>query len=138
MRSRPRLTAKKKSREVRKDAIGQEFNKVVEGLGLKRPGVAFYGLRHGFETIAGGTADQVAVDAIMGHVAQGMGAAYRERIGDDRLRRVAEHVRQWLFGESSDDTTGPDGGTHSIENAAEPHQEPDTGNHGPALRLYIA
>jgi integrase len=119
-----------------KDAIGQEFNKVVEGLGLKRPGVAFYAIRHGFETVAGETADQVAVDAIMGHVAQGMSAAYRERISDDRLRRVATHVRSWLFGDEPDDTTGSDG--LPIENAAEPHQEPDTGNHGPALRLFIA
>ena len=34
----------------------------------------------------------------MGHVATGMAAAYRERIGDDRLRHVVEHVRVWLFG----------------------------------------
>ena len=79
------------------DGIGQEFGKVLHRLGLKRPGVAFYALRHGFETIAGETADQVAVDAVMGHVPPGMSAAYRERIGDDRLRRVAEHVRAWLF-----------------------------------------
>jgi hypothetical protein len=28
-----------------------------------------------------------------------MSAVYRERIGDDRLRRVSDHVRQWLFGQ---------------------------------------
>lgn len=79
------------------DAIGQEFSKVLKTLGLKRPGIGFYALRHGFETIGGETTDQVAVDAIMGHVPQGMAAHYRERIGDDRLRRVVEHVRAWLF-----------------------------------------
>ena len=86
------------------DALGQEFAKVLDILGLKRPGRSFYALRHTFETIGGETADQVAVDHIMGHVPQGMSASYRERIGDDRLHRVAEHVRQWLFGKPADDT----------------------------------
>jgi len=36
----------------------------------------------------------------MGHVPQGMGAYYRERISDDRLRRVTDHVRGWLFAET--------------------------------------
>jgi integrase len=79
------------------DAVIGEFNKVLRRLKLKRPGRSFYAIRHGFETIGGETADQVAVDAIMGHVPQGMAAAYRERIGVDRLRRVTEHVRNWLF-----------------------------------------
>jgi integrase len=91
-----------------KDAVLQEFGKLMRRLGLKRSRVAFYALRHGFETIAGETADQVAVDAIMGHVPQGMAGAYRERIGDDRLRRVAEHVRGWLF---SKPTGTPNGKT---------------------------
>jgi integrase len=82
------------------DAVGQEFGKVLARLGLKRPGRSVYALRHTFETVAGETADQVAVDAVMGHVPQGMGAAYRERISDARLRRVAEFVRRWLFGEA--------------------------------------
>lgn len=82
-----------------KDAIGQEFNKVLCRLGLKRPRLSYYALRHGFETVAGATADQVAVDSIMGHVPQGMAGAYRERVDDDRLRRVTDHVRSWLFGE---------------------------------------
>jgi integrase len=90
-----------------KDAIGQEFGKVLNNLGLKRPGVAFYALRHGFETVAGETADQIAVDAIMGHKTPGMSAVYRERIGDDRLRKVADHVRAWLFPPPAGDDTTP-------------------------------
>jgi integrase len=58
----------------------------------------FYGIRHTFETIAGDSRDQVAVDAIMGHDDGSMANVYRERIGDDRLMAVAEHVRTWLFG----------------------------------------
>jgi hypothetical protein len=30
-----------------------------------------------------------------------MAAIYRQRIDDDRLERVAEHVRSWLFAEGS-------------------------------------
>lgn len=58
----------------------------------------FYCIRHGFETIGGESRDQVAVDFIMGHSRGDMASVYRERIGDDRLKAVTEHVRQWLFG----------------------------------------
>jgi integrase len=85
-----------------RDAIGQRFNKVLCDLGLKRPRLGFYGLRHGFETVAGEGGDQIAVDAVMGHEPPGMAANYIERIGDDRLSRVVNHVRQWLFGDPSD------------------------------------
>ncbi|MBM4128198.1 MAG: integrase [Nitrospira sp.] len=119
------------------DALGGEFSKVVKALGLKRPGVSFYALRHGFETIAGETADQVAVDAIMGHVARGMAGAYRERIGDERLRQVVEHVRQWLFPETpgdddNDDTEPVDAPPErlSLCSGSEPPERP-------TLRLFV-
>jgi integrase len=80
------------------DALGQEFGKVIHRLGLERSRRSFYALRHGFETVAGETADQIVVDVLMGHKVKGMAANYIERIGDDRRRRVVEHVRQWLFG----------------------------------------
>ena len=50
-----------------------------------------------FETIGGEARDQVAVDYIMGHVDTSMANAYRERISDERLSAVVEHVRKWLF-----------------------------------------
>jgi hypothetical protein len=34
---------------------------------------------------------------MMGHAREDMASVYRERIGDDRLQAVAEHVRLWLF-----------------------------------------
>src|SRR5688572_945039 len=46
------------------------------------------------ETVGGGCRDQVAVDAIMGHVDPSMGANYRHNIGDDRL---TDHIHDWLF-----------------------------------------
>ncbi|HEX4072733.1 MAG TPA: tyrosine-type recombinase/integrase [Planctomycetaceae bacterium] len=57
----------------------------------------FYTLRHTFETIAGESKDQVAVDSIMGHVDPSMGAHYRERISDARLKAVVNVVREWAF-----------------------------------------
>lgn len=81
--------------------------KPVEGsdwTSLHRVGLGFYALRHTFETIGGDSRDQVAVDAIMGHApASGdMSATYRERIDDDRLQAVTEHVRKWLWPDSNE------------------------------------
>jgi integrase len=59
----------------------------------------FYALRHTFRTVADGAKDQPAIDHIMGHVRDDMASSYRERIDDDRLMVVAEHVRAWLFAE---------------------------------------
>jgi integrase len=84
----------------RNNPISAEFRKLLIDLKLHRAGLNFYALRHSFETIGGETADQVAVDAVMGHapVANDMASVYRERINDDRLLAVTAHVRQWLFG----------------------------------------
>ncbi len=58
----------------------------------------FYTLRHTFRTIADEARDQPAADYIMGHAADDMASVYRERISDERLQAVANHVRSWLFG----------------------------------------
>jgi integrase len=79
------------------DAIAKAMRKLLDDLGLYRRGVTFYALRHTFETIAGGCRDQVAVDAVMGHVDASMAADYREHIEEERLKAVTDHVRTWLF-----------------------------------------
>ena len=81
------------------DAVTIICRQLLDKLGLKRPGRNFYALRHTFETIGGESIDQVSVDLLMGHEDQSMAAVYRERISDDRLRAVVDHVRGWLFAE---------------------------------------
>jgi integrase len=78
------------------NALSLAFRKLLKGLGINSHR-NFYTLRHNFETIGGDAKDQVSVDAIMGHVDPSMAGVYRERISDERLRAVTEHVRGWLF-----------------------------------------
>ena len=82
------------------DGIGMMFWRLLTDLGLKRPGLSFYCLRHTFETVAGESLDQVGVNSIMGHADGTMAGVYRERVTDARLRAVTDHVRQWLFGDT--------------------------------------
>jgi integrase len=79
------------------DGITKATAKLLTQLGIKRPGLSFYALRHNLETIGGDCRDQVAVDAIMGHVDGTMAGQYRERIEDARLQAVVNHVHEWLF-----------------------------------------
>jgi integrase len=89
--------------------VAKEFRKVLLVIGQHRTGVGFYGLRRAFETIAGESRDQVAVDYVMGHAPKSddMGAVYRQRISDDRLVAVAETVRAWLFRAQPPATNAP-------------------------------
>jgi integrase len=82
--------------------VTQEFNRVLDKAGIE--GRTFYDLRRTFQTIVEGSRDLVAVQSIMGHApASGdMSTIYRQRIDDDRLLAVVDHVRNWLFGEVVD------------------------------------
>lgn len=79
--------------------VTKETRKLLNRMDIHRPGLGFYALRHTFETVAGGSRDQVAVNHIMGHCDQSMAGVYRERIEDDRLVAVTDHVWDWLFAE---------------------------------------
>ena len=80
-------------------AISSEMKKLMEQCGIESRGRNFYALHHGFETIAGGTKDQVCVDVCMGRVDGSVRGVYREDIDDSRFEAVADHVHHWLFGE---------------------------------------
>jgi integrase len=77
--------------------VSKEMAKLLQELGIHRKGLNFYALRHTFETIGGEARDQVAVDHIMGHVRDDMASVYREKISDERLKAVTDHVHAWLF-----------------------------------------
>jgi integrase len=89
------------AKETADNPISKETIKLLRKVKIYRPGLNFYALRHTFETIGGETDRQAAVDHIMGHTpkAGDMSAVYRERISDERLRAVTDHVRGWLFKE---------------------------------------
>jgi integrase len=78
--------------------ITDRFRLLLRKLRLLRRQHGFYSLRRTFRTIADETLDFPACDLIMGHARKGTGDIYRQRISDDRLVGVGEHVRAWLFG----------------------------------------
>lgn len=81
------------------DAVACETNKLLKRLGLHRPGLGHYALRHTLQTIGGAMRDQVAMNLIFGHVDGSMAGAYREHIEDEerRLLAIVNHVRSWVF-----------------------------------------
>jgi integrase len=78
--------------------VAKETAKLLKALKINgRKGLGFYTLRHTFRTVADETKDQPAVDLIMGHEDEHISTHYRERISDERLKAVTDHVRAWLF-----------------------------------------
>jgi integrase len=84
--------------------VGNAARPLLKQLGLDRARLGFATLRHVFRTIADGCRDQVAINLIMGHADPSMGAVYRERIDDARLRAVADYVHGWLWPKTSTET----------------------------------
>jgi integrase len=80
--------------------VSKETRKLLDELGINgRKGLGFYTIRHTFRTVADDAKDQPAVDHIMGHESSHISTVYRERISDERLKAVTDHVHEWLFGE---------------------------------------
>src|SRR5262249_58506786 len=87
-------------KETRDNPIAKETAKLLKRLGINgRSGLNFYTLRHVFRTVADEAKDQPAADFLMGHESPHMSTVYREKISDERLKAVVNHVRAWLFGE---------------------------------------
>ncbi len=82
---------------VAMDAVYLSFSRLAKEVGVQKPGRAFYSLRHTFRTVADEIGDRRAIDLIMGHEnGQDISNHYVERIGDERIARVVEHVRAWM------------------------------------------
>jgi integrase len=82
-------------RDMGGGATSKEFGRLCKALGIDCTG--FYSLRRTFRTVADGSRDQPACDSLMGHLANDMASIYRQRIEDDRLRAVVDHVHAWLW-----------------------------------------
>jgi integrase len=83
-------------KDIANNPVSKETRKLLDALDINGHR-NFYTLRHTFRTVADESKDQPAVDFIMGHEVQHMSSVYRERIADERLKAVADHVRGWLF-----------------------------------------
>jgi integrase len=87
------------TKDTTDQTVGKPFGKLLRDLNINgRKRLGFYTLRHTFRTVADESKDQQAVDFIMGHEVPHKWSVYRERISDERLKAVADHVRAWLFG----------------------------------------
>jgi integrase len=141
------------TQKSRTDNVAVAFANLLRKTGAHRDGLGFYTLRHVFRTVADAARDPVAIDLIMGHGDSSMGAHYRERVEDNRLRAVAEHVRAWLFGKTPEcgpsepektttDTSDPSAAEEDEGGAQGPHG-PRCGAPSPpparrpTLRLYV-
>ncbi|HEY1602283.1 MAG TPA: tyrosine-type recombinase/integrase [Pirellulales bacterium] len=104
-----------KAKAVHIDAVGLEVKKVLTSLNLNRLGLGFYALRHTFQTIGEGAHDPAAVQFIMGHAPANsdMADVYREAMGDERLKRVTDHVHDWLFPKPKKSKKSPTAGKRS-------------------------
>ena len=96
-------------KETADNPISKETAKLLKSLGIQRKGVNFYALRHTFETVGGESRDQIAVDHIMGRARDDTASVYRERISDERLKAVTDHVREWLFAGTEGSDTADSG-----------------------------
>ena len=85
------------TRERYSGPMMHEFAKLRKATGISSVGKSFYSLRHTFETIAGQTGLQVAVNYVMGHTDSTMAGNYRAFISDDNLQTVSNFVRDWLI-----------------------------------------
>lgn len=79
--------------------IGHELVKLQE-IAKVEAGTLLWG-RKTLQTVGESNGDIVAVRAVMGHVDDSMSAEYRQEVTDERLKRVTDTVRAWLFPKQS-------------------------------------
>lgn len=110
---------------------------LMKDVGVHRRGLGPYTMRHVFRTIADAARDPVAIDRIMGHSDNTMGARYRERIDDSRLQAVCRVVHDWLFAGDDDDGSLADVKPARVTETDSTAPSVETHDDGPAtLRLF--
>jgi integrase len=79
--------------------ISSRFAKLCKDLDIYKKGRGFNSFRHCCQTIGEESGDYAATDVILGHIPKSndMAAIYRERMSDERLKNVTEHIHQWAF-----------------------------------------
>jgi integrase len=98
-------------KDTSENPVSREVGNLLKKLEINaRKGLGFYTLRHTFRTVADEAKDQPAADYIMGHEVPHMSSVYRETISDERLKAVADHVRNWLFAKPSPKSSPLPGG----------------------------
>jgi integrase len=85
-------------RGVTLDAVAGEFGKLCRRCGVA---ASFYYLRHSFRTAADELPDRAAIRLVMGHADGDVDDFYRERISDERLLAVTNHVRNYYLGRTT-------------------------------------
>lgn len=85
--------------------VAKYFRAIREMAGVK--GGGFSWLRKTFATYASECADQIAVDAIMGHVDDSIPGQYRQLLRENRLHKATDTVHAWLYGAASPCTPDP-------------------------------
>ncbi len=82
--------------------LSKNFRSLLDSLGMYRPGLSFYSLRHCHRTVSDGAGDAGASNVLMGHASSHISESYIEGRDDDRLVAVSNHVRRWLFRRGAD------------------------------------
>ena len=80
--------------------LNESFNTLCSKAGIKRHGVSVGSLRHTYGTIMDLVPDKKMVNLTMGHVDQSIQARVYSQLNLselDRLKRVSDVVREWLF-----------------------------------------
>lgn len=80
----------------RNTPIGHKMEPIMKAAKVSSARRGFYTLRHTYRTVADPQGDLPAIMMTMGHADQSISATYRHKISDERLKAVAEFVRQWL------------------------------------------
>lgn len=87
--------------------VTRQFTKYLRDSNLAQPGRTFKGLRTTALTIGEGCGDQMAAKLLMGHGDHTVTELYREGVqrAEERVKRVTDEIRQWLFATSFNTTT---------------------------------